>query len=90
MSFNLIKMLQKRVILTKRRYYYIDIGPFSFGLALPERYGLRLVNNSQINYIVTSYKNKVKDQLKMTNNWRVHPEWYVGPSIWSLNNFFAP
>jgi hypothetical protein len=61
--------LQKRIVLSTRRYVYTSLGDaFRVGIALPEDYGLMVVN-------IKNTANYERGLLK-TKNWAVHPDWY--------------
>jgi hypothetical protein len=60
--------LQKRIVLSTRRYVYTSLGDaFRVGIALPEDYGLMVVN-------IKNTANYERGLLK-TKNWAVHPDW---------------
>jgi hypothetical protein len=59
----------KRIVLSTRRYVYTSLGDaFRVGIALPEDYGLMVVN-------IKNTANYERGLLK-TKNWAVHPDWY--------------
>ncbi|KAK9873044.1 hypothetical protein WA026_020780 [Henosepilachna vigintioctopunctata] len=58
----------RRIILTKRQYFYTDIGPFGFAIVLPDRYGDMKINDTK----VTSKSGR---NLMESKNWKVHPNW---------------
>lgn len=67
-------MLQKRILLSRRYYFYTKIGPFSLVVTFPDNYGFHKIKydikNPEMGQIT-----KHLSGLKNTKNWKIHPEW---------------
>ncbi|CAH1988428.1 unnamed protein product [Acanthoscelides obtectus] len=63
----------KRVVLSKRHYYYSKIGPFTLGIVLPDKYGFTKVDAGNIPR--PNPVEKIYNALNNSTFWTVHPEW---------------
>ncbi|RZB94401.1 voltage-dependent calcium channel subunit alpha-2/delta-3-like, partial [Asbolus verrucosus] len=75
---------QRRLITSKRHYYYMGLNstPFSLVIALPHKYGFYRVQHLVENDIHRIRSNNKNDDVKglltqfFTGNWTVHPDWH--------------
>nr|CAI5865406.1 unnamed protein product [Callosobruchus analis] len=64
---------EKRVVLSRRHYYYSKIGPFTLGIVLPDKYGFTKVDAGNIPR--PSPVEKIYNAINNSTFWTVHPEW---------------
>ncbi|XP_031340092.1 voltage-dependent calcium channel subunit alpha-2/delta-3-like isoform X2 [Photinus pyralis] len=65
----------RRVFLSRRHYFYTKIGPFSLVIAIPDNYGFYKIRYESKNGSDTLQNSKQLSGLRLTKNWKVHPEW---------------
>ena len=59
-----------RIYTGRRHYYYTNVDPYSLVIALPGRYG-----HNKLKYEQQREENCNWQLLKMSSNWKIHPEW---------------
>ncbi|KAF5300024.1 hypothetical protein FQR65_LT09281 [Abscondita terminalis] len=65
----------RRVMLSRRHYFYTKIGPFSLVVALPDLYGFCKIKYDIKNSSEFIQNSKQLTGLRHTKHWKVHPEW---------------
>ncbi|KAL1506863.1 hypothetical protein ABEB36_006146 [Hypothenemus hampei] len=63
----------KRIVRAARYYYYTEIGPFTLGIVLPDKYGHVKINKTE----AAAHKKDPSPEIIMSlqDTWSVHPDW---------------